>query len=167
MPTTAFLVQWFVTWVILAVVFYGAAESIQRYLYETPVDHLAWRVVAVTPLLAAVLVKWPLPFDALFFNLTITFAQAILWFLACWLALRFQWQHAAAAGLIAVATIAPLASSSVQSLIAKRFAPPASGPTSSTITQPRTLVAILDKAYLNPLRRGLATRARKIGILKV
>lgn len=122
MPPTAFLIQWLITWVILAVVFFVAAESIQRYLYETPVEKLAWRVMAATPWLAAALVGLPLPFDQLFFSFTYTVLHATLWFLACWLALRFQWQHAAAAGLIAVVTIAPMTSSSVESLIQKRAA---------------------------------------------
>lgn len=129
MPPTAFLIQWVITWVILAVVFWFAAEWIQRYLYETAVERIGWRVLAVTPVLAAVLVKWPLPFENLFFNLGITLAQAVLWFLACWLALRFQWQHAAAAGLIAVVTIAPVTSSSVDSLMQKRAAAATSGQT--------------------------------------
>ena len=122
MPPTAFLIQWLITWVILAVVFFVAAESIQRYLYETPVEKIAWRVMGVTPWLAAALVGLPLPFDQLFFNFTYTVVHATLWFLACWLALRFQWQHAAAAGLIAVVTIAPVTSSSVESLMQKRAA---------------------------------------------
>ncbi len=132
MPPTEFLIQWAITWVILAVVFWFAAEWIQRYLYETTVERIGWRVLAVTPILAAVLVKWPLPFQNLFFNLGITLAQAALWFLACWLALRFQWQHAAAAGLIAVVTIAPVASSSVDSLMQKRAAAATPGKTSSS-----------------------------------
>lgn len=122
MPPTAFLIQWLITWVILAVVFFVAAESIQRYLYETPVEKIGWRVMAVTPWLAAALVGLPLPFDQLFFSFTYTVLHATLWFLACWLALRFQWQHAAAAGLIAVVTIAPVTSSSVESLMQKRAA---------------------------------------------
>ena len=116
MPPTAFLIQWFITWVILAVVFYVAADQIQRALYEVPIEKLAWRVMFVTPLLAAALVKWPLPFQNIFFNMFATACQAVLWFLACWLALRFQWQHAAAAGLIAIVTIAPVASSTVDSI---------------------------------------------------
>jgi hypothetical protein len=118
-PPTAFIVQWAITWLILSVVFWVAAEAIQRYLYETSVDRIGWRVVTVTPLLAAALVGLPLPFDKLFFNFSHTLVHAALWFLACWLALRFQWQHAAAAGLIAVVTIAPVTSSSVESLMRK------------------------------------------------
>lgn len=122
MPTPelkAFIIEWAITWLILAVVFWFAAEWIQRYLYETAVERLGWRVVIVTPLLAAALVGMPLPFDRLFFNFSHTIVHAALWFLACWLALRFQWQHAAAAGLIAVVTIAPVTSSSVESLMKK------------------------------------------------
>jgi hypothetical protein len=143
-PPTEFLIQWSITWVILAVVFYVAAESIQRYLYETPIEKIGWRVVAVTPWLAAALVGLPIPFDQLFFSFTYTVVHATLWFLACWLALRFQWQHAAAAGLIAVVTIAPVTSSSVESLMAKLAAratsaktpaaAPAANPASSTST---------------------------------
>jgi hypothetical protein len=121
-PPTAFIIQWAVTWVILTVVFWFAAEWIQRYLYETAVDRIGWRVLTVTPFLAAALVGLPLPFDRLFFNFSHTIVHASLWFLACWLALRFQWQHAAAAGLIAVVTIAPVTSSSVESLMLKRAA---------------------------------------------
>jgi hypothetical protein len=113
-----------ITWVILGVVFFVAGEAIQRYIYETAVDRIAWRVLAVTPILAAVLVTWPLAFQDLFFNLVRTVAQAILWFLACWLALRFQWRHALAAGLLAVVTIAPITSSSVESLKNRLFTPP-------------------------------------------
>ena len=131
MPPTAFLIQWLITWVILAVVFFVAAESIQRYLYETPVEKIGWRVTAVTPWLAAALVGLPLPFDQLFFNFTYTILHATLWFLACWLALRFQWQHAAAAGLIAIVTIAPVTSSSVESLMQKRAAAAAAAKTTS------------------------------------
>ena len=123
MPTTEFLIQWLITWVVLAVVFFVAADQIQRYLYETPVDRLAWRVMGLTPLLAAVLVKWPLPYDQMFFNLSNTLVQALLWFLVCWLGLHFQWRHAAAAGLIAVMTIAPVASWSVDKF-ARRTSPP-------------------------------------------
>jgi hypothetical protein len=79
--------------------------------------------MAVTPWLAAVLVTWPLPFEDLFFNMFSAAVQAILWFLACWLGLRFEWRHAAAVGLIAVVTIAPTASSSVDS-ISRRFLNP-------------------------------------------
>jgi hypothetical protein len=121
-PPIAFAVQWAVTWLILAVVFWFAAEWIQRYLYETSVDRIGWRVLAVTPFLAAALVGLPVPFDKLFFNFSHTVLHACLWFLACWLALRFQWQHAAAAGLIAVVTIAPVTSSSVDSFMQKRAA---------------------------------------------
>lgn len=124
MPPTEFLIQWLVTWVILGVVFFVAVEAIQRYLYEAAVDRIAWRVLAVTPILAAVLVAWPLPFQDLFFNFVRAFAQAVLWFLAYWLALRFQWRHALAAGLIAVVTIAPITSSSVESLKNRLFALP-------------------------------------------
>ena len=131
MPPTAFLIQWLITWVILAVVFFVAAEAIQRYLYETPVERIAWRVMGVTPWLAAALVGLPLPFDQLFFSFTYTVVHATLWFLACWLALRFQWQHAAAAGLIAVVTIAPLTSSSVESLMQKLAAAAAASKTTS------------------------------------
>jgi hypothetical protein len=133
-PPAAFLIQWSITWVILAVVFFVAADSIQRYLYETPIEKIGWRVMAVTPWLAAALVGLPLPFDQLFFNFTYTVVHATLWFLACWLALRFQWQHAAAAGLIAVVTIAPVTSSSVESLMQKRGA--ASTPTKTTTPAP-------------------------------
>jgi uncharacterized membrane protein YvlD (DUF360 family) len=128
------LIQWLITWVILAVVFFVAAESIQRYLYESSVEKIAWRVMGVTPWLAAALVGLPLPFDQLIFNFTYTVVHATLWFLACWLALRFQWQHAAAAGLIAVVTIAPITSSSVESLMQKRAA--ASTPTKTTTATP-------------------------------
>jgi hypothetical protein len=123
-PAT-FLFQWFITWVILAVVFFIAADSMQRYLYEAVVEKLAWRVLAVTPILAAVLVAWPLPFQEMFFSLSRMFLQAVLWFLACWLGLRFLLPHAAAAGIIAVMTIAPVASSSVESLTNKLFSSPA------------------------------------------
>jgi len=122
-PPTDFLVQWLITWVILGVVFFVAGEASQRYLYEVAVDRIAWRVVAVTPVLAAVLVAWPLPFEDLFSSFARTIAQATLWFLACWLALRFQWRHALAAGLLAVVTIAPITSSSVDSLKNRLFAP--------------------------------------------
>jgi hypothetical protein len=142
------LIQWSITWVILAVVFFVAAESIQRYLYETPIERIGWRVTAVTPWLAAALVGLPIPFDQLFFNFTYTVVHATLWFLACWLALRFQWQHAAAAGLLAVVTIAPVISSSVESLMAKRAAAatpakaavpsPATSPTTPAATTPTT-----------------------------
>jgi hypothetical protein len=135
----AFLIQWLITWVILAVVFFVAAESIQRYLYETPIEKIGWRVTAVTPWLAAALVGLPLPLDQLFFNFTYTVVHATLWFLACWLALRFQWQHAAAAGLIAVVTIAPVTSSSVESLMQKRAAAkeaPKANPAASSSTAP-------------------------------
>lgn len=130
MPPFAFLIQWLITWVILAVVFFVATEMIQRYLYESSVEKIGWRVMAVTPWLAAALVGLPLPFDQLFFNFTYTVVHATLWFLACWLALRFQWQHAAAAGLIAVVTIAPVTSSSVESLMLKRAAAASSKTTS-------------------------------------
>jgi hypothetical protein len=123
-PTT-FLFQWFVTWVILAVVFFVAADSIQRFLYETVVEKLAWRVLAVTPILAAVLVAWPLPFQEMFFSLSRMLLQVVLWFLACWLGLRFLLPHAVAAGILAVMTIAPVASSSVESLTNKLFEPAA------------------------------------------
>src|SRR5262249_39082715 len=115
-PSVTFLVQWLVTWIMLAVVFFVAADAIQRYLYEAAVEKLGWRVMAVTPILAAVLVKWPLPFESMFFNLSGLILQGILWFVACCVGLRFQWQRAAAAGLIAIATIAPIVSSSVESL---------------------------------------------------
>jgi hypothetical protein len=116
------LFQWSITWVILAVVFFVAAESIQRYLYESSVEKIGWRVMAVTPWLAAALVGLPLTFDLRYFHFTYWVLHAVLWFLASWLALRFQWQHAAAAGLIAVVTIAPVTSSSVESFMAKRAA---------------------------------------------
>jgi len=155
-PPTDFIIQWVITWVILAVVFLVAAESIQRYLYESSVERIAWRVLAVTPILAAVLVKWPLPFQNLFFNFGTALPQAILWFLACWLALRFQWQHAAAAGLIAVVTIAPVASSSVESLMQKRAA--ASKPTKSQRQAPTAVPTGTSPSNPNPV--GSATPAR-------
>jgi hypothetical protein len=140
-PPIDFIVQWAITWLILSVVFWVAAEAIQRYLYETAVDRIGWRVVTVTPLLAAALVGLPLPFDKLFFNFSHTIVHAALWFLACWLALRFQWQHAAAAGLIAVVTIAPVTSSSVESLMRKT----ASKLPAKTSTSP--VVGVLSTEY--------------------
>jgi len=137
-PPTAFLIQWFITWVILAVVFFVAAESIQRYLYETPVEKLAWRVLAVTPFLAAVLVKWPLPFQNIFFNMTVTAGQSILWFFAFWLALRFQWQHAAVAALVAIVPIGSVTSSSIESLVKKWIANGASTKAAPAATTPAT-----------------------------
>ena len=124
MPTTEFIIQWLITWLVLAVVFFVAADQIQRYLYEAPVDRLAWRVMGLTPLLAAVLVKWPLTFDKMLDHVLDMAVQAIVWFLACWLGLRFQWQHAAAAGIIAVMTIAPVASSSVERFAGRTSPPP-------------------------------------------
>jgi len=162
LPPTNFLIQWFVTWVILGVVFYFAAEQIQRAIYETAVDRLAWRVLLVTPLLAAVLVKWPLPFQNIFFNMLVTLGHAVLWFLASWLALRFQWQHAAAAGLIAVVTIAPVTSSTVDS-IRNRFLKETPTKTSAA-NEPRGLtVAYGEQGPLSNAARGVPLPGRAIG----
>ena len=133
---TLFLIQWALTSVVLAVVLFLIADQAQRYLYETVVDRLPWRVFALTPLLSAALVRWPLPFQDLFFNISSALLQAILLFIACWLGLRFQWPHAAVAGILVVAVIAPVASSSVESLTARWAEPPAAPTTPLTRPAP-------------------------------
>ena len=117
MPPTTFLMQLLVTCVILGVILYVATEVIQKAFYEFVIEKLGWRVMIVTPILATALVKWPLLFDKLLFNLSTLLVHGVLWFIACWLGLRFQWPHALGAGLLAVLLIGPIASSAVDSLI--------------------------------------------------
>jgi hypothetical protein len=113
---TTFLVQWSVAWLAVGLLLYTTAEFAQRYLYEVPIEKLAWRVAAVSPFLAAALVRWPLPFDILFYSVA-TPIQISLWFVACWLALRFQWVHSVAVAAGCVLLIGPTASYMFESLV--------------------------------------------------
>jgi len=111
------------------VVFLVVADTLQRYFYDMVVDRLAWRVLLVSPILAAVLVRWPLSFEDVFMKPGPTLLQVLLWFVACWLALRFQWGHAAVLAVVSVALAVPIASFTIESLFGRgpgtAAAPPA------------------------------------------
>ncbi len=118
-PSTSFLLPWALTWCILFVVFLVVADTLQRYFYDLVVDRLAWRVLLVSPILAAVLVCWPLSFEDVFMKPGSTLLQMLIWFVTCWLALRFQWAHAAVLAIVSVALAVPVTSSTIESLFGR------------------------------------------------
>ena len=100
---------WLCVWAILAVALYVTVDVAQRYIYEGRVDLLSWRVVAVSPFLAAALVHWPLQFPDMFYTGQL-WLHVALWVTACFLCFRFQPLHALGVGALSVLLIGPIAS---------------------------------------------------------
>ncbi len=100
---------WLLVWAIVGVTLFLTVETAQRYIYEERVDLLAWRVVAISPILAALLVQWPLSFPDMFYSAALWF-HAVIWVTACLLCFRFQPIHAVGVGIIALMLFGPVAS---------------------------------------------------------
>ncbi len=100
---------WLLVWAIVAVALFVTVDTAQRYIYEERVDLLAWRVVAISPVLAAALVQWPLAFPDMFYDPAL-WLQVGLWIVACLLCFRFQPIHAVGVGTLSLMLFGPLAS---------------------------------------------------------
>jgi hypothetical protein len=127
------IVEWLIAWVMVATVLYIVVDVGQRYIYEERVELLLWRVLAVSPVLAAALVLYQVPFEDLLYTAALP-SQGVFWFLACWLAFRFQLGHAAGVGFLTAVLVCPLVWSTLYTLRPVLFSASSLGPGTETIS---------------------------------
>ncbi len=110
------IVSWLIVWAIVAVGLYLAVTVSAGALFDIPVELVPWRVVAVSPFLALAMVRWPLVFPDMFYNLGPLVGHALLWVLTFILAFRFPLGYGVGVALISLLLIGPVASYTVVSL---------------------------------------------------
>lgn len=128
---------WLLVWAIVAVGLYLAVSLASSALFDTTIELLPWRVAAVSPFLALAVVRWPLLFPDMFYDLMPLIGHLILWTLAFVLAFRFPLGYGVGVAAITLLLLVPAASYTVASL-----QPYLGGGTEATAAQPEGALSL-------------------------
>ncbi|MFO0959628.1 MAG: hypothetical protein U0800_19705 [Isosphaeraceae bacterium] len=113
----SWILAFIVYWLVLFVACYLVTEYGQAYLYDEVTPYIWPRVAGASFLLAAVLTRAHTSFDTMLTDgIGWTIGQAVLWFLAFLLILRFHPLHAAVLGVVTMVLVVGLATMAVDSL---------------------------------------------------
>lgn len=109
-------IVWLIVWAIVGVGLYIAVSLASNTLFDTPIELLPWRVLAVSPFLAVAMVRWPLVFPDMFYNLVPLLGHLLLWTLAFVLAFRFPLGYGIGVAALSLLLLGPIASYTVASI---------------------------------------------------